>query len=609
MKKGIGIKLTSIGLAALMTVTGPFVAKAHAEDYNPDNTYSYNISYVKDESGIVFEDQYTEALMNQYRMAPDSQVIKIPEEFEYDVRRAIKDISDDEEITIGHLRKITRLFISSSYDDTDMSWLNYCTNLEDLFISGDVCNHLDDVIGLDHLKVVSLSIAIDQELQLDHCAFLKHSPEIEKLCIYGQCDPEYLYQLDNVRGMDLSVFFNRNVDFRRLSFLDNLTLNGGAYDIAIHLSNDDIAYLESKGVNITKGGFDDTTMEDVKRINEKLDEIVKSLNISPNATDEEKIDAVLIYCLEHLEYDEEVSNLLDNGRESEINHNHFYQDGDLYGALELDTQICGNYAALMEALLYRVGVNSYVLSSSNHGWNLVEVDGEYFYVDATWLDTQNIVTYTETTEKTETGYSVTWTPETHKAEDVIASGDEELMGELRWYRVNPGEYSRDPNSFESDQTYGSHQAYDFPLSIVEVTSEKSEVSSNNATLATESENTNTNTDTSTTTVTNTDTESKEEKNFAERLFDVTIGNKTFRITGAVLIGILTSLGIAISVRRKKEQERLRRRRQQQQQQYFNSDPFGFDSYGSGSSYDYSSFGGPPTSNPFNNSNNNRRRRH
>ena len=182
------------------------------------------------------------------------------------------------------------------------------------------------------------------------------------------------------------------------------------------------------------------------------------------------------------------------------------------------------------------------------------------------------------------------------------------MGELLWYRVNPGEYSRDPNSFESDQTYGSHQAYDFPLSIVEVTNEKTEVSNNNATLATESENTNTNTDTSTTTVTNTDTESKEEKNFAERLFDVTIGNKTFRITGAVLVAIMTALGVAISVRRKKEQERLRRRRQQQQQQqYYNSDPFGFSSYGSGSSYDYSSFGEPTNSDSFNNSNNNRRR--
>lgn len=574
MKKRIGVRLTSLGIAALIAVSGPFTVKAHAEDYNQNNTYSYNISYVKDESGIIFDDNYTEELMNQYRMAPDSQVIEIPEQFNYDVRRSIGNISEDEEITVGHLRKITRLFLTTSYDDLDMSWINYCTNVEDLFITGAIANNLDEVIGLEHVKTVSLGVPVDRKLHLEQCSFLKHCPEIENLYIGGQFDPEYLYQLDNVKGMDLNMFYNRNIDYKRLDFLDSLTLNGGAYDIAIHLSNEDIAYLEGKGVTITKGGFDDTTMEDVKHINEELDQIIKSLNLSPNATEEEKINAVLIYCLENLEYDSEVSDLLDAGRRNEIDHDHFYHGGDLYGALELDSQICGNYAALMDALLYRVGVNSYVLSSETHGWNLVEVDGEYYFVDATWLDSQNVVVYTETKETTPDGYSITLTPEKHKAEDIISSNDE-LMDQLDWYRVNPYDYKMNPDSFEQGRSFGSHQAGDFPISIVEVTNNGE---SDATTVQPVSDSTNTNS-----TANNDDnpTEKKAEKSFGERLFDVTIGNKTFRITGAVLVAIMSSLGIAISVRKKKEQERLRKRRQQQ---YFS---YGNDPYSSGStSYDW-----------------------
>lgn len=562
MQKGIGIRLTSLGLAALMTVSSPFVVKAHAEDYDSNNTYSYDISYVKDESGIVFEDQYTEALMNQYRIASDSQVVEIPEEFEYDVRRAIKDISDDEEITVGHLRKITRLFISSSYDDTDVSWLNYCTNLEDLFISGEVCNNLGDVIGLDHLKTVSLSIAFDEELQLDRCAFLKHSPEIDKLCIYGQCDPEYLYQLVNIKSMDLPVYLNHNVDFSRLSFLNNLTLNGGAYDIAIHLSNDVIAYLEGNGVNIIMGDFDKTTMEDVKRINERLDEIVKSLNLDPNATDKEKIDAVLIYCLEHLEYDEEVSNLLDNGRESEINHNYFYQDGYLYGALELDTQICGNYAAFIEALLRRVGVNSFMLVSQNHAWNLVEVEGEYYFYDSAWLDGQTINVSREEINEDPNGYTIEVTSEVKRADDILLSSDSEDDDLLVWYKVNPSDFFANPDKYY--EVDGAHSAINFPINIVEVKTKKpsdqvSLLPSNPDSVVDEQgsdiiNETDSETEDNNQFIYN-KTYNQEESKFRHRLFDVTIGNKKFRITGLVLIGLMIALGGAFNARRLKQKKK------------------------------------------------------
>lgn len=52
--------------------------------------------------------------------------------------------------------------------------------------------------------------------------------------------------------------------------------------------------------------------------------------------------------------------------------------------------ICGNYAAMMKALLNRAGVNCIIVfgTSDNveHAWNLVKIDSKWYWLDTTWND-------------------------------------------------------------------------------------------------------------------------------------------------------------------------------------------------------------------------------
>lgn len=59
-----------------------------------------------------------------------------------------------------------------------------------------------------------------------------------------------------------------------------------------------------------------------------------------------------------------------------------------YDLLIHGTAVCSGYATAYQDLLKRVGIESLFVSSSamNHGWNLVEIDGEWYHVDVTWDD-------------------------------------------------------------------------------------------------------------------------------------------------------------------------------------------------------------------------------
>ena len=559
MKKN-GIRLTSFGLATLMllgnsiTVTRAFAAEDRS------NKYSYDISYVNDDSDIVINDAYTESLMDFYKNADDSMVVDIPEFAREAVCKELKKDSD-EKITVGELRTITYLFLlydAAEDENIDMSWLNYCSNLESLEVMGNIVKYFDGVLALDSAKKVSLyTTSLDSTLDLKNCGFIKHCPELEELFISGNCNIEQLYQFENIKHLSIDGKNINSIDYRRLSFLDEITLNGGVYDIAINLSTEDVQYLESNGIKISFGDVDQVTMEDLSRVNEKLDKIVQEMNVSPDASDEEKINAVLVYVLSHLEYDETVHNQLINNQDKYVDHSAFYIDGDLYAALEKDTQICGNYTALTSALLHRLGVDAYSLYSDDHAWNLVEVDGEYYYYDSTWLDSETISTF-EAVDNSTTDFEI----KSMKSEDAIKSGDSELLEQLTWYKVKPSDYLANPDEYEHDYI-GSHSANNFPMNIVEVRNNNENVSNNDV-----EENATGDVDTQ-----------KVDKNFGRKVFDVTIGNKTFRITGAVLIGLMTALGAGFIVKKKKDEKRLRDIRRREQENMFGEyKPFG--------SYDY-----------------------
>lgn len=65
-------------------------------------------------------------------------------------------------------------------------------------------------------------------------------------------------------------------------------------------------------------------------------------------------------------------------------------DGAAGGVLGDKRGRCQGYAEAMSLLLNKMGINSYYVSSSamNHGWLMVELDGQYYHIDPTWDNTQ-----------------------------------------------------------------------------------------------------------------------------------------------------------------------------------------------------------------------------
>ena len=70
-----------------------------------------------------------------------------------------------------------------------------------------------------------------------------------------------------------------------------------------------------------------------------------------------------------------------------------------YGALVKGKAVCEGYARSMQSLLHTVGIEATVVAGFDkdgtpHLWNAVKLDGELYYLDVTWNDTDQLNTYT-----------------------------------------------------------------------------------------------------------------------------------------------------------------------------------------------------------------------
>ena len=65
-----------------------------------------------------------------------------------------------------------------------------------------------------------------------------------------------------------------------------------------------------------------------------------------------------------------------------------YSNYDAYDVLVSHEAVCQGYALAYMDLMREAGVDCYYLASDelNHAWNMVEIDGSYYHVDATWDD-------------------------------------------------------------------------------------------------------------------------------------------------------------------------------------------------------------------------------
>ena len=86
--------------------------------------------------------------------------------------------------------------------------------------------------------------------------------------------------------------------------------------------------------------------------------------------DNAKMRAIANYVTSHMSYDRDRSKVED------------YNYNPIHYALQ-GTGVCVNYSALTQALCQRANLEGYLMNNDDHVWNLVKLDGQFYYFDIT----------------------------------------------------------------------------------------------------------------------------------------------------------------------------------------------------------------------------------
>lgn len=173
------------------------------------------------------------------------------------------------------------------------------------------------------------------------------------------CPNEYAYCTEDVK--DLAN------DQTKLSHINNYVhpYNG--------FKNIEIQYnsLGKVTISVNKSYTD----EEIALINAKVDQIYNTI-INESSTDIEKIRVFHDYIINNSKYDS------DRSDRNIIN----YKSDIAYGPLLQGWGICGGYSDSMQLFLEKLGIKSYKISSDNHVWNAVYLNGRWYHLDLTWDD-------------------------------------------------------------------------------------------------------------------------------------------------------------------------------------------------------------------------------
>ena len=210
------------------------------------------------------------------------------------------------------------------------------------------------------------------------------SESLEGLEEYGETircvEIDYAFSVDDLSALVEycpnieEVHINYAPSISDLSFLYNLhNLHKVYLEESGYVTPELVEYLDKNGIehNITQQDLDN---------NAELDRIIDEI-ITDDMTDEEKIQAITLYVVDNYR-----PRMLKSAESNER---------PLSSMFENRGGVCASYAYLTNILLRRAGVNSYEVVTRNdlfagHAWNLVEIDGKYYYLDTMNIDSNQI---------------------------------------------------------------------------------------------------------------------------------------------------------------------------------------------------------------------------
>ena len=349
-------------------------------------TSDKNIINTNDSSNIMPQEESIDdkSINGKTKIITQSDIVDIP----LSIKKQIININED--ITLSYLESLKELDLTLSNNETkeDLEWLNYCTNLNTLKLTIQNDDVLDYVFQLPNLERLAINNIGSYSNTITNNSKILFSPKLYYLILTDfNVEKGLIESLNNLKILDIScnentVLINLDIDYNKLTYLDALIVDS-PYSLAIHLDTNEIYTLLKANVKIIDRKTNDMS-DTLLNINKKIDKMVSIIG-NDYTEDIDKLDAILMYVINNLEYDNDISEQLKNQDES-VNGNRFYKKGCLYGALELDTAICGNYAALVSALCDRLKLNEIMQISTIHAWNMVYVNGNNYYLDSTLID-------------------------------------------------------------------------------------------------------------------------------------------------------------------------------------------------------------------------------
>lgn len=288
---------------------------------------------------------------------------------------------------------ITQLYISQS-SIKNIEGINNLQNIYMLSIESTDNAEMIDFSKLTKLEILSLeSLAINDYNSLINR--LKHIKELSLASTnFTNKDTTYLTRITNLKGLNLAATYVDNLDFLpSLKNLKDLSLPYGMENLDILY---ELPYLESVSWDaytelqvttelvsfLDKNNINHSNF--VPEVNTLIDDIITSLKLENKSTID-KIYSITKYVAKNTVYKGVA-----------------YDGTSLQKILIGKYGVCHNFSILTYTLLKKIGINVFYVSGyaeeymdetelikfskGSHAWNNVEIDGKWYGIDTTWIN-------------------------------------------------------------------------------------------------------------------------------------------------------------------------------------------------------------------------------
>lgn len=130
------------------------------------------------------------------------------------------------------------------------------------------------------------------------------------------------------------------------------------------------------------------SVDDIKMIKDKMNELIINLNINSYNNVTDKIKVFHDYIANTNKYDSDRAN----------KNNSKYHSDSAIGTLFEGMSVCSGYTDTLSIFLNMINVDNVRVSTENHIWNALKLDDNWYHIDLTWDDPittngQDIIVY------------------------------------------------------------------------------------------------------------------------------------------------------------------------------------------------------------------------